>query len=188
MSGPVELVLTNVLEADVVAVLFPRRGRFLWTIPKMPSPSVKGSTHHHESLDCSVWQWLSFVLKCWGRGVSEAFLCNMEPRALPASGVLCRRVLGVRTGARLSGSPASGQGYPTVCGSGTRERLARRFWLRLCMCLQSSWPPEGVARLREPLPAWLTHTATGRRPQLPLCGCSTGLLGHPHSMAAGPPE
>lgn len=51
MSGPVELVLTNVLVADGVDMLFPRRGCLLWIIPKMPSPSVKGSTHNHESLD-----------------------------------------------------------------------------------------------------------------------------------------
>lgn len=51
LSGPVELVLTNVLVADGVDVLFPRRGFLLWIIPKMPSPSVKGSTHNHESLE-----------------------------------------------------------------------------------------------------------------------------------------
>lgn len=94
-----------------------------------------------------MWPWLSLVLKCWGRGVSEAVLDKMEPRALPASAVLWRRVVGARKGLGCQGPQHQAKVTPQFCGSGTRERLARCFWLRSHMCLQSSWPREGLAGL-----------------------------------------
>lgn len=38
------------------------------------------------------------------------------------------------------------------------------------MCLQSSWSPDGLARLGDPLPTWVTRTAVGSRPQLRATG------------------
>ena len=52
-------------------------------------PYVRGSVCSHEIPDGSVWQWLVFVFKCWGRGVREVgpLQCR-EPSALATGGVL----------------------------------------------------------------------------------------------------